>query len=63
MSVRFAMVLMRMAFLFFLAVSPFVTFLADVYAGYVVPIILIGAFVIASPMGIVLTRAPAGPGV
>ncbi len=57
MSVRSAMVLARMAFLFFLAGSPFVPLLAGVYTGHVVSIILAGAFVIAAPLGIVLTRS------
>ena len=46
-----------MALLFFLAVSPFVPLLAAIYPGYVVPIILGSAVVIAAPLGIVLARA------
>jgi hypothetical protein len=57
MSIRSAIVLARMALLFFLAESPFVQLLAGVYPDHIVPIILAGALVIAAPPGIVLARA------
>jgi hypothetical protein len=51
------MVLARLAILFVLAASPFVPFLAALYPGYVVPIVLAGALVVSVPPGIVLSRA------
>jgi hypothetical protein len=57
MTVRLATVFVRMAFLFFLAESPFAPLLAGRYPAYVVPIVLVGAPVIAAPLGIVVARA------
>lgn len=57
MSVRSAMSLMRMALLFFLAESPFVSVLAGLYPGYIVAIVVASAIVVAAPVGIVLARA------
>jgi hypothetical protein len=57
MSTRYAIRLARMALLFVLATSPFVPFLAAVYPGHVVPIILLGAVAIAAPLGIVFARS------
>jgi hypothetical protein len=48
---------MRFALLFFLAVSPFVVFLAGQFPGHIVPIVLAGAVVISAPPGVVLARA------
>ena len=57
MSVRSAMTLGRLAFLFFLGVSPFVPLLARVYPGHVGTIVLAGAMIISSPLGFALGHA------
>ncbi len=57
MSVRSILVLVRLAVLFVLAGSPFVTFLVGRFPGFAVPIVLAGAFVVSIPPGIVLARA------
>jgi hypothetical protein len=57
MSVRSAVVLVRLALLFFLAESPFVPLLAGLYPGYVVPIVLAGALAVSVPLGVVLAHA------
>ena len=51
MSVRSTMTLGRLAFLFFLGVSPFVPLLAGVYPGHVVTFVLAGASIISLPLG------------
>jgi hypothetical protein len=60
MSIRSAIALVRMALLFILAESPFVLLLAGLYPGYVVAIVLVGAFVVAAPLGVVLAGALRG---
>jgi hypothetical protein len=57
MSIRYAVVLVRLALLFFLAESPLIPLLAGLYPGYVVPIVLAGALVVSVPVGIVLAHA------
>jgi hypothetical protein len=57
MSVRSAIALVRMALLFFLAESPFVSVPAGLYPGHVAAIVLTGALVVAAPLGIVIVRA------
>ncbi len=57
MSVRSAMILGRLALVFFLGVSPFVPLLAKLYPGYVVPIVLAGSLIIGSPLGLALGHA------
>lgn len=57
MNVRSAMILGRLALVFFLGVSPFVPLLAGLYPGYVVPIVLAGALIIGSPLGLALGHA------
>ncbi len=57
MTVRSAMILARMALLFFLAESPFAPLLGLRYPGHVAAIVLAGAVVVAAPMGLLLARA------